>query len=63
MFAATRSGMPGKRFTVTAAAEYLRNVCKVASRKDLDTDAQASGAFANLRTEFDAWRGKIPAQR
>ncbi len=62
-FAAMRSGFPGSQFQSSAAAEYLRSCCKIDSRRDLATDTAAQEAFAKLRTDFDAWRGRIPAQR
>lgn len=62
-FAAIRSGFPGSAFTPTAAAEYLRTCCKVNSRRDLNTDATARDQFARLRTEFDAWTGRIAQRR
>ena len=49
--------------TATASAEYLRTVCRVASRRDLASDSTAAQRFAALRTEFDAWRGRIAAPR
>jgi hypothetical protein len=62
-FAATRSGMPGKRFNASAAGEYLRGVCKITSRTILNTSKPAQAQFAALRTEFDAWSGRIAPQR
>lgn len=62
-FAAIRSGLPGQQFSASAAAEYLRNVCGIASRKSLDTDPVAQRQFDALRTDFDAWAGRIAAPR
>jgi len=62
-FAATRSGLPGQTFTSTAAAEYLRRVCKINSRSDLNTTPAAAQRLQTLRTEFDAWTGKIARPR
>lgn len=62
-FAATKSGFRGGQFTAQAAAEYLRTTCKIKSRRDLNTDADAQTKFAALRTDFDAWTGKIANQR
>lgn len=46
--------------TATASAEYLRSVCRVASRRDLDSPPPfAAQRFTVLHTEFDAWRGRI----
>lgn len=62
-FAAVRSGLPGQQFSQSAAAEYLRNACGVTSRKDLDSDPQATARFDALRTSFDAWTGRIASPR
>jgi hypothetical protein len=62
-FAATRSGMPGKQFNASAAAEYLRSICQINSRTMLNISKPAQAQFAALRTEFDAWSGKIAQQR
>jgi hypothetical protein len=47
----------------SAAAEYVRQICSVDSRRDLNTDPRANHAFQCLRTEFDAWAGRIPTPR
>lgn len=47
----------------TATAEFIRRHCGVDSRRDLDTDDAASRKFQTLRTEFDAWAGRIQAPR
>lgn len=62
-FAATRCGLPGQRFGHSAAAEYLRDICRIDSRRRLDGDPQAQRKFHALRTEFDAWTGRIATQR
>jgi len=62
-FAATRCGMKGQSFNPPAAAEYLRDACQIDSRRDLATNPKAAEQFQRLRTEFDAWRGKIPNQQ
>lgn len=49
--------------TATASAEYLRAVCRVASRRDLESDPLAAQRFAAQRTEFDARRGRIARPR
>jgi len=46
-----------------AAAAEIRYVCGITSRRALDTDTDASAKFHQLRTDYDAWRGKIAAQR
>lgn len=62
-FAATRSGFPGGQFTPSAAAEYLRYYCQIDSRRQLATNAKALHKFNALRTDFDAWTGKIATPR
>lgn len=62
-FAATRSGMPDEQFSATAAAEYLRTICLIDSRRQLNTSSAAQHRFQTLRTEFDAWIGKIATPR
>ncbi|WP_417257381.1 hypothetical protein [Celeribacter sp.] len=62
-FAAIRSGLPDQSLTTSAAAEYLRTVCQIKSRRELATDAVAQTRFQAMRTDFDAWTGKIPNQR
>lgn len=44
-------------------ANFIRGVCGVASRADLNTDAAARARFDTLRTEFDAFTGKIATPR
>jgi len=51
------------RLNPSATAEFIRRECKVASRADINTNPAAQRRFAQLRTEFDAWRGKIADQR
>ncbi len=58
-FAATRCAFPVDQMNPSAAAEYVRSICKVASRAHLDRDERAAGRFQALRTEYDAWRGRI----
>lgn len=62
-FAASKSGFPGGQFTAQAAAEYLRTTCQIDSRRALNTHPAAQTKFAALRTDFDAWTGKIANQR
>lgn len=45
------------------AAEYLRRFCNIQSRRDLATNIDARARFRILRTEFDAWSGRIAAPR
>lgn len=62
-FAAVRSGFHDQRFNSSAAAEYLRTCCQVESRKQLNWRGHAFLRFQKLRTEFDAWTGKIATPR
>lgn len=62
-FAAIRSGLPDQQFNASAAAEYLRTVCNIITRRDLDLRGEAFNKFNALRTDFDAWRGRIAAPR
>jgi hypothetical protein len=62
-FAGMRCMGPGVQLCASASAEYLRNICQVKSRRDLETDANAAARFAALRTDFDAWRGRIAHPR
>ena len=62
-FAALRCGMPNQQFTASAAAQYLRDCCQIDSRRMLNTSAPAQSKFAALRTDFDAWTGRIASQR
>ena len=62
-FAAVRTGAPVDAVNNTAAAEYIRTVCKVTTRRDLDTNPTARDYFDRLRTDFDAWAGRILSQR
>jgi len=58
-FAATRCGMAGQQFSTSAAAQYLRDCCAIDSRAELTRNSAANTKFQTLRTEFDAWTGKI----
>ena len=60
-FAAIRSGLPDTKFCASASARYLRETCKIGSRRELNTDAAAKSNFEALRTTFDAWAGRIAA--
>lgn len=62
-FAASRCGMEGEQFSTSAAAQYLRDCCRVDSRRELNSDRSAQSSFQILRTEFDAWTGKIATPR
>lgn len=62
-FAGARTIKSGIQLSPTASAEYLRTICRIKSRRDLETDTGAATRFAALRTEFDAWRGRIARPR
>lgn len=62
-FAAMRSGYPGDQFVASAAAEYVRLTCGVNSRGLLNSNRAAAERFQALRTDFDAWRGRIAAPK
>lgn len=62
-FAARRIGYPGGQVTASAAAEYLRQCCRIATRAELATNPDAQTRFQTLRTEFDAWTGRIANPR
>lgn len=62
-FAATRCGAPTEQFSTAAAAQFLRECCRINSRRELASNPQARERLARLRTEFDAWAGKIAPQR
>lgn len=44
-------------------AVFVRHHCAVSSRAELTTDAAAGRRFEALRTEYDAWRGKLAPPR
>lgn len=60
-FVAHRCDLP--RATTSCAAEYLRRFCKIESRRALVKGSAAQTQFEILRTEYDAWRGRIAAPR
>jgi hypothetical protein len=62
-FAAHRSGFPGCEFSPEAAAEWLRRQCGIPSRRHLTHNLTAATRFQAIRTEFDAWTGKIATPR
>ena len=62
-FAASRCGMQGEQFSASAAAQYLRECCQIQSRSQLTTSQSAQLKLQILRTEFDAWIGKIATPR
>ena len=62
-FVGTRTIRSGVTVSPECAAEYLRRTCRINSRRELNTSDGARATFQALRTEFDAWTGKIAAQR
>lgn len=56
-FIAQAHGFPGD------PANFVRGWCGIASRRELDTDPRARARFETLKTEFDAFTGKIPSPR
>lgn len=62
-FVAVQLALPCNRASATAAAQYLRKQCRIASRRELDNCTTAARRFAALRTDFDAFTGKIAAPR
>jgi hypothetical protein len=55
--------LPDQFRCASFAAEYLRRFCDIQSRRDLATNIDARARFRILRTEFDAWTGRIASQR
>ena len=45
--------------TPSICAEQIRLTCGVNSRADLNKNEVAAARFDAMRTDFDAWRGKI----
>lgn len=62
-FAATRAGIDTDQITPEGAAAWLRRECSIASRRHLNHNQTAAHTFQAIRTEFDAWTGKIPSPR
>lgn len=62
-FAGTRTIKSGVQLAPSAAAEFIRTFCSITSRRELNTDDAAAHKFQTLRTEFDAWAGRIQSQR
>ena len=62
-FAGTRTIKTGVELGPSAAAEFIRTFCGITSRRDLNTNAIAADKFQTLRTEFDAWAGRIQSPR
>ena len=62
-FAGARCVKSGIQFSPEAAAQFIRSYCAIDSRRDLTTNAVAAKKFQALRTDFDAWAGRIQSQR
>ncbi len=52
-----------KRPIAEDAAVFVREWCKVTSRKQLDTEPDRGKVWDMLRAEYDVWTGKIGAPR
>ncbi|MEO0765179.1 MAG: hypothetical protein AAFY75_04105 [Pseudomonadota bacterium] len=63
VFVAGRLDLGPVPVTVEAAAEYMRTACAIKSRRELAKNADAAQRFEALRTDFDAWRGRIGQHR
>lgn len=62
-FVAQQCGLKNERFSPAACAEFIRQACKIDSRRDLDVGGPALEWFNALLTDFDAWTGKIATPR
>lgn len=62
-FVGARLIKSGATMSASGCAEYIRRACGVASRRNLNDIEDAATAFAAIRTEFDAWTGRIPRPR
>lgn len=62
-FVGARIVKSGATCNATACAEYIRRQCKINSRKELNTSDGAAAQFQKIRTDFDAWRGRIGKPR
>lgn len=62
-FVGSRTLHSGLAVNASACAEFIRLHCGVNSRADLATNPAAATRFDALRTDFDAWRGRLPQQR
>nr|WP_246413754.1 hypothetical protein [Rubricella aquisinus] len=65
-FVAVRLGLTRSRdveVSATAAAEYIRRTCGVESRRSLNSNPTAVATFQAMRTDFDAWAGRIAQPR
>lgn len=55
----SRYTVPPRAVTVDQAAEFIRTVCEVESRRELAADAEAQQRFHQfLRRPFVAWRAQ-----
>lgn len=62
-FVGARTIKSGVSVAASGCAEYVRQICQIESRRDLNTSSNAQTRFQALRTEFDAWTGKLATQR
>lgn len=49
-------GLVERPLSPQTAAQKLRSLCGVGSRKELNDDAAAAGRWKKLRDEFTAWK-------
>lgn len=56
-FVGARTIKSGVSVAASGCAEYVRQICQIQSRRDLNTSSDAQTRFHALRTEFDAWNG------
>jgi len=62
-FAGLRTLKSDIQVSASAAAEFIRVQCGVTSRRHLNADQTAARKFQTLRTDFDAWTGRIAQPR
>lgn len=62
-FAASECKVPGKALNESATAEYVRNICNITTRSDLNTSQIADRRFQSLRADFDMWLGRLATPR
>ena len=62
-YAAMRHGFSKGTFGPSESAEHIRQICGVASRRELATNTTAFDRFRKLHTDFLLWSGRIQAPR
>ncbi len=58
-FIAELNGVDASIMDADYCAEIVREDCAVATRADIDKSDEAMAVWDGLRTEYDAWTGKI----